>query len=105
MPVIIGALLRSVMLRLNTAVKAALFVAGRTAGTALLAAARICGAWPSRRYRSRPARRREPLWRTPLTHYPRAGARSSPPAHARSCALVRRCDSPRPLTSTRRTFP
>lgn len=104
MRVIIGALLRSVMLRLNCAVKAALFVAGRTAGTALLAAANIPGAWPNRRYRSRPARRREPLGCTPLMHSSRAGARSSPPAHATFAAPVRRCDRPRPLTS-RRTFP
>ncbi len=104
MRVIIGALLRSIMLRLNTAVKAALFVARGTAVTALLAAARISGAWPNRRSRSRPAWRREPLCRTPQMHHPRAVARSSPPAHATSCAPVRRCDNPRPLTS-RRTFP
>lgn len=104
MRVIIGAPLRSVMLRFNTAVKAALLVAGRTAVTALLAAASISGAWPHRRYRSRPARRREPLCRTPLMHHPRAVARSSPPAHTTSCAMVRRCDHPRPLTS-RRTSP
>lgn len=105
MRVIIGALLRSVMLRLNTAVKAALFVARRTAGTALLAAASVPGAWLNRRSRGRPARRREPLRCTPLMHHQRAGARSSHPAHATSCALVRRCDHPRPPTSTRRTSP
>lgn len=104
MRVIIGALLGSVMVRLNSAVKAALFVARRTAGTALLAAASVPGAWPNRRYRSRPARRREPRRRTPLIHFSRTGARSSPPAHATSGAPVRRCDHPRPLTS-RRTSP
>lgn len=104
MPVIIGAFLRRVMQRLKTAVKAALLVARRTAVNALLAAANIPGAWPNRRYRSRPPRRREPLRCTPLTHSPRAGARSSPPAHATSGAPVRRCDHPRPLTS-RRTSP
>ncbi len=104
MRMIIGALQRSGMLRLNTAAKAALFVARRTAVTALLAAASIPGAWPNRRYRSRPARRREPLCRTPLMHYQRAVAGSSLPADVTSCAPVRRCDNPRPLTS-RRTSP
>lgn len=104
MPAIFGALPRSVILCLNTAVKAALFFARRTAVTALLAAASVPGAWPNRRYRSRPARRREPRRRTPLIHFPRAGARSSPPAHATFGAPVRRCDHPRPLTS-RRTSP
>lgn len=104
MLVIIGALLRSVMVCLDTAVKAALFVARRTTVTALLAAASVPGAWPNRRYRSRPARRREPRRRTPLIHFPRAGARSSPPADATFGAPVRGCDHPRPLTS-RRTSP